>query len=193
MLRPLELAVHGTGDPWGVLAKAFQEIERRASDDARKWIADVVVRASQKAMSDLLSSALKSLHEAIKGREGIVDLLHQAADGERAFWIFRKVQSASGSDRQRAVAWLLEALSEREPDDDPGSSAGEPLDPSLFRAFMVAATALNEPTTAANLLATAHMAIQRREFPIDLGTLHCRVLAEALTALGDPARATVMY
>ena len=49
-MRPLELAVHGTGDPWGVLAKAFQEIERRASDDARKWIADVVVRASQKAM-----------------------------------------------------------------------------------------------------------------------------------------------
>lgn len=189
----LELAVHGTSDPWGVLAKAFHEVERNASDDKREWIAHAVVRASQRAMSDLMSSALKSAHRAIRDREGIVDLLQQAAERERAFWLFREVQNARGADRQRYVEWLFEALSETGPDDVTGSFAGEPDAPPLFRAFMVAATALNEPTTAANLLATVYMATQRRENGIDLEHA-LRALAEALAALGDPAsEATVMY
>ena len=188
-----EFAVHGTSNPWDVLTMAFQEVERRASDDSRQRIADVVIRASQRAMSDVLSSALESVHSSIRHPERIVDLLQQAAEGERAFWAFRKAQNTRGAERARAVEWLLAALSERQSKDDSAPTIGAPPVPPLFRAFRLAATALDDPTITANLLAVILMATQRRERGIDIEHA-IGALAESIAALGDPAsEATVMY
>ena len=193
MSRALRLAVQDTSDPWGVLARAFREVTRRVGDEAMWRIANVMARASQKAMSDVLSSALKSAHKVIEDPERIVDLLQRAANGERAFWAFQQVQKASGTDRQRAAEWLAEALSEHESDAESASSTREPPEPPLFRAYRLAARALGEPITAANLLAVIHLATHRTESYV--GVDHAiGVFTETIAALNDPSsEVEVMY
>ncbi|MXX73096.1 MAG: hypothetical protein F4205_14850 [Gemmatimonadetes bacterium] len=186
MARALRLAVQDTSDPWGVLARGFREVTGRVGDEAMRRIADVMMRASQKAMSDVLSGALKSAHEVIEDRERIVDLLQRAASGERAFWALQEVQKASGSDRQRATEWLAEALSEHESDGDSASSMHELPEPPLFRAYGLAARALGEPMTAANLLAVVHLATHSTDSY--LGIDHAiGVFTETVAGLNDPA------
>ena len=189
----VEHAIQDCGDPWDVLSDAFRDVMKRASDEAGWQMAAVLVSASQEAMRKVLSGALASADRVIQDPERIVDLLLEAEEEERAFFAFRQAQEATEGDRQRAVECLAETLSEREPGGDRPSSAGEPLDIPLFRAFMVASTALSDPTTAANVLATVHMATETTEYDIDIEHA-VSAFAQVVATLDDPlAETEVMY
>lgn len=146
-------------------------------------------------MSHVLSNALKSAHEVIENRERIVRLLREAAEDERAFRIFQRVQDATSSmdDRHHAMERLFAVFSEREPHRNRMSSVVQPSDTHLFRAFISAATSLGDPVTAAHVLANIYMETQLAD--------HDVAIEHALSGLGgvieileDPASETeVMY
>ena len=79
LLCALELAAPQSGDPWGVLSKAFQEVLNRAHGEAVPRLADTLVRASQEAVRNVLWSALTSTKRVVEDRERIVGLLSDAA------------------------------------------------------------------------------------------------------------------
>jgi len=186
-------AIHACDDPWGLLSNAFRDVVKRASDDAQWQMADVLVTTSQEAMKKVLSGARASADEVIQDPQRIVDLLLEASEGERAFFAFRHAQEATEEYRQRAVEWLVETLSVRQPRGDRPSSADEALGTRLFRAFEMASRALSDPTTAANLLLTVHMATERMIHDIDIE--HALfAFAQIVTTLDDPTAETeVMY
>ena len=123
----------------------------------------------------------------------MVELLVEADERKRAFWAFHEAQEANEGDRQRALEWLLEVLSERETNGDPASLQRESTDPPLFRALTVAASARGDPTSAANLLGVTHIATQREDWHV--GIEHALpAVRETIAVLQDPAReAAVMY
>ena len=186
-------AIQDCGDPWGVLSNTFRDVMKRARDDAEWQIAAVLVSASQEAMMKVLSGALASADRVIQDPERAVDFLLEAEEGERAFSALRRAQEATEGDRQRAVEWLVETLSEREPGGDRLSSADEPLGTRLFRAFEMASRALSDPTAAANLLATVHVATESRIHDIDIEHA-LSALTQIVAALDDPTGETeVLY
>ena len=73
------------------------------------------------------------------------------------------------------------------------SQADDPPEMPLFRAFSLAASALSDPSTAVNLVATIHMATHGTACGIDIehALLH---FVQVIEALEDPAGETeVMY
>ncbi len=188
-----EVAICDTGDPWGVLSKAFRDVVTRADDEVKWRIADSMIRASQKATREVFSKVVSSAESVIEDREWIVDLLLKAGERERAFWAFQQVRKVTEGDRQQAVEWLLETLQERETNRDPVSSADGPSEMPLFRAFSLAASALGDSTTTANLLATIHMASHETDH--DIGIEHALPrFVQVIGTLEDPAsEAAVMY
>ena len=188
-----ELAICDTGDPWGVLSRAFQNVMTKADDEAKRRIASSMIRDSQEITGEVYSEIARTAASVIENRDRIVDLLLKAGETERAFWAFQRVQASAEEDRQQAVEWLLEALSERETDSDRVSSADDPPDMPLFRAFSLAATALSDPSTTANLVATIHMATHGPAHDAGIESALPRFV-QVIAALEDPAaEAEVMY
>ncbi len=188
-----ELAIHDTGDPWGVMYKAFRDVMARADDEAQWRIAASMIRACQRVTSEVFAKVASSAQSTVEDRERIVDLLLKAGEKERAFWAFQRVQEAAVADRRREVEWLLEALSERETDRDWASRSDDPPETPLFRAFSLAATALSDPSTAVNLVATIHMATYGTAHDIDIEHALPHFV-RVIEALEDPASETeVMY
>ena len=188
-----ELAIHDTGDPWGVMCEAFRDVMARADDEAKWRIAASMIRACQRVTSEVFAKVARSAQSAVEDRERIVDLLLKAGGKERAFWAFQRIQEAAVADRQREMEWLLEALSEREPNRDRVSEANDPPEMPLFRAFSLATTALSDPSTAVNLVATIHMATHGTAH--DIGIEHALPhFVQVIEALEDPAsEVEVMY
>lgn len=191
--QAFELAVEGSGDPWGILAKVFRKVTSSVSDHTMERVADVVVRASQQAMRNVFRSALTSAQEVIHDRERMVALLLAADERTRAFWAFHTAEEANEGDRQRALEWLVEVLSECETKGDPTSFQSEPPHPPLFRALSAAASACGDPIMAANLLGVIYMATQREDWHV--GIEHALpAVRETIAVLQDPAsEAAVMY
>ena len=193
MLPAFKLAVQDATDPWRILARTFRDVTRRASDNTIRQIEDVMVRVSQEAAGTVFTTAIAAAQEAIEDPERSVELLLAAADGQRAFWLFREFQTTDEPDRTRAIEWLVDALSERDPCPDSWASPNDPPSPPLFRVLASAAMALADPTAAANLFAVIHMATPRNDSGIDL-EYALRAVVEAVAALDDPAaEIAVMY
>ena len=188
-----QLAICYAGDPWAVLSEAFRDVMTRADDEAKWRIEALMVRASQGATREVFSRVASSAQSVIEDRKRIVDLLLKAGETERAFWAFWRVQNSTERDRPRTVEWLLEALSECETNRDQVSQADDPPEMPLFRAFSLAATALSDPSTGVNLVATIHMATHgtARGIGIERALPH---FLQAMEALEDPAsEAEIMY
>ena len=191
--RAFEVAIGDTSTPWDVLSKAFRDVMTRADDEAKRRIAAATIRAAQKATREVFSKIASSTQSVVEDRERLIELLLKAGETERAFWAFQRVQESPKEDRQRAVEWLLEELSERENNRGRVSSGDDPPEMSLFRAFGLAATALSDPSTTVNLVATIHMATHGAEHDIDIEHALSH-FQQVIAALDDTANeAGVMY
>ena len=164
LFRAFESAVPTSGDPWGVLSKAYRKILTKADSRAEQLIADILIRASCEAVENALSAAWISARRVGEDRERIVDL----------------------------VLKLNATRSESDAHLGSDQSPSERLE-ALLRTLEVSAAALSDPTAAADLMAFVVRETSGTSYGEGIDHM-MSAFEEALSALGNPeAETDLMY